>query len=205
MSMSFVSVATVPIPPSAPLAPADYTPPANLSTQTNPPGWCSPLFPGWRIQYPSCMQPAVPRVAAPPRYANPSHRLAFKQEDQLDDQNNHHSQFQDEAPGLMELSHHELVELTRRAKFLVNKVSIVRHSHFGCCQAVEARVEHIAQKLDGVIDALGQFRNLEAQGVQTFCLPRELPTGEESASLVQGPVDPYQHLSEYRIVMAEFQ
>ena len=103
-------------------------------------------------------------------------RLALKQEDQFDDQNNDHTHFQDEAPGSVEPIHHGLVEVTRRAQLLVNQVSVVRYANFASRQAVEASVEHITRKLDRRVNAFRQLRNLQAEGVQAFCLSRQLPT-----------------------------
>src|SRR6478672_2250731 len=90
--------------------------------------------------------------------------LAAEQEDQFDDQNDHHHKFEHEGSALVELVHHEAVKVFGRVQFLVDQILVVRHADLGGRQLVQAGGKHVAEKLDGVVRALGQFIHIEQDG-----------------------------------------
>src|SRR5580700_4118957 len=87
--------------------------------------------------------------------------LAAEEVDQFDDQDYDHHQLQDEGAGLVELLNHEAVEVFGGLEFFFDQVFVVGDSDFGGAEFVEARGKHVAEELDGVIGALGEFVDVE--------------------------------------------
>ena len=83
--------------------------------------------------------------------------MPFEEVDQFDDQDYHYHQFEDEGAGLVELVDHEAVEVFGGLEFFLDEVFVVGDADFLGAEFVEARGEHVAQELDGVVGALGQF------------------------------------------------
>src|SRR5262245_21188814 len=93
----------------------------------------------------------ITRTSWPPEYSR-----------QLDDQNDDNHGFEDKGARLVEFVDHEFVELAGGAQLLFHQVAVVVDSDASCRQAISPRVEHVAEELDRVVDALGELGNLEA-------------------------------------------
>ena len=133
-------------------------------------------------------------------------RFAAEEVNQFDDQDDHHHQFEYEGAGLVELIDHEVVELLSGAQLLLYQVLVVRYADFRCRQLVEAGGKHVAEELDGVVGAFGQFTDVEQHGVQLGGGPRRPPAcPEPRASLVEKVIDSLQFAGQEFVVVAELQ
>src|ERR1700758_4855561 len=93
-------------------------------------------------------------------------RFAAEEVDQFDDQDDDHHQFQHKGAALVELVDHEAVEIFGGLQLLFDEVFVVRHSDLLRAQLVEPGREHVAEELDGVVGAFGEFVHIEQDGVQ---------------------------------------
>src|SRR5215472_9563904 len=93
---------------------------------------------------------AIQRRKAPsPRNracTNPTSSAA-KEEEQLNDQDQHHDELQNEGAGLVKLFDHEIVQLVRRVDFFLYEFLVVIHADFDSRHFVQAGGEHVANKL----------------------------------------------------------
>ena len=62
----------------------------------------------------------------------------------------------------MELVNQEAIETFCGAKFCLRQALVIGHADLACRQTIKPRGEHIAQELDGIVGALGQFFEGEA-------------------------------------------
>src|SRR5713226_5643818 len=99
----------------------------------------------------------------------PTLNLTAEQEDKFDDQDDHHHELEHEGAALVELVHHEAVEVLGGLQFLVDQVFVVGHAYLGGGELIQASGKHVAEKLDGVVGALSQFVHIEQDGVQLGC------------------------------------
>src|ERR1019366_5054861 len=128
------------------------------------------------------------------------------QPDQVDDQNNYHHQLQHERPALVELVDHEAVEFFGGVDFLVDQVLVIAHADLGRGYFVEACREHVAQELDGVVGALGQFVHIEQDGVQAAGAFGGAPAGGDAhRAVVHEIVNALQFAGQQFVVVAEFE
>ena len=138
-----------------------------------------------------------------------THRLdgvAFEEVDQLDDQDYYDHQFQDKGSGLVELLDHEAVEIFGGVEFFLDQVFVVGDSDFLGAEFVEAGGEHVAEKLDGVVGALGEFVDVEQDGVEFRGGAGGAPAGPEAgASLFEEVVDVFQFAGEQFVIVAELE
>src|SRR5271169_3100983 len=104
----------------------------------------------------------------------------LEQPDQIDDQNNDHHQLQHKRAALVELVDHEAVEFFGGVDFLVDQVFVVGDADLRRGNFVEAGREHVAQELDGVVGALGQFVHIEQDGLQSAGAFRGAPAGGDA-------------------------
>ena len=118
--------------------------------------------------------PAPPPSTRPPRQhqieRSPSccrlDGMALEEVDQLDDQDYYHHELEDKGSGLVELLDHEAVEIFGGVEFFLDQVFVVGDSDFLGAEFVETRGEHIAEELDGVVGVLGEFVDVEQDGVE---------------------------------------
>src|SRR5258705_4403513 len=103
----------------------------------------------------------------------------------LDDQDDHDHQFEHERTTLVELVHHETVEVFGGIELLLHQVLIIRHANFSCGQPVQTGRKHVAQELDGIVGALGELRNIQQDGVQARGGFGQPPAGEPTHALLQ--------------------
>src|ERR1700726_1902029 len=96
----------------------------------------------------------------------PTLNLAAEQEDQLDDQNDHYHEFENEGAALVELVHHEAVEVLGGLQFLVDQVFVVGNADLRSCKLIQAGGKHVAEKIDGVVGGPGEFVYVEQNGLQ---------------------------------------
>ena len=91
-------------------------------------------------------------------------------------------------------------------QLFLDQVFVVGHSDFGGAEFVEARGEHVAEKLDGVVGALGEFVDVEQHGVQFRGSAGGAPASPEpGASGVEEVVDLFEFLGEQLVVVAELE
>src|SRR5271157_1532383 len=133
-------------------------------------------------------------------------RFAAEEVDQLDYQDDYHHQFQDKGAALVELLHHEAVEIFGGLQFFFDQVFVVGHSDLGRAQLVQARREHVAEEFDGVVGALGQFVYVEQHGVEFGRGARRPPARPKPGpARVEEVVDVFQLFGEQLVVMAELE
>src|SRR6516165_5029655 len=117
-----------------------------------------------------------------PPAAGPATKLfAPEQENDFDNQDDDDGEFEDETAGLVELVHHEAIQLAGRAEFLLDQTAVIGNAHFGRNQVVEAGIEHIAEEFDGVVDFFRKLHDVEANGIDARGLSREAPVAEAAA------------------------
>jgi hypothetical protein len=132
--------------------------------------------------------------------------VAFEEVDQLDDQDYYHHQFEDEGSGLVELLDHEAVEVFGGVEFFFDQVFVVGDSDFLGTEFVEAGGEHVAQELDGVVGTLGEFVDVEQDGMQFRGGAGSAPARPcPGASFFQEVVDAFQFAGEEFVVVAELE
>ena len=83
--------------------------------------------------------------------------FSAEEEDQLHNQNDDNRQLQQEGAALIELIHHEPVEIFRDMDLRRDDIPVIRDADPCGSQSIQTCGKHIAQKLDGVIDAFGQL------------------------------------------------
>src|ERR1700732_3375009 len=105
----------------------------------------------------------------------------------------------------MKLLDHEAVELFGGVNFLVDQVFVVGDADLRRGNFVEARGEHVAQELDRVVGALGQFVHIEQYGVQSASSPGGAPAGQDAGPLVHKIVNAFQFARQQFVVVAEFE
>src|SRR6202163_152408 len=135
----------------------------------------------------------------------PTLNLAAEQEDQLDDQNDHYHEFEHEGAALVELVHHEAVEVLSGLQFLVDQVFVVGNADLRSCKLIQAGGKHVAEKLDGVVGALGQFVHVEQNGMQFGRGSRQAPARQHSGTFVEGGIHNPQFAGEQLVVVTELQ
>src|SRR5580692_12225022 len=69
-------------------------------------------------------------------------RLALKQKEQLDQQNQHHRCLKNECPALVKLLEHVVVQVFGGFELLRNQILVVGHTHFAGRELVQTRREH---------------------------------------------------------------
>ena len=132
--------------------------------------------------------------------------MSSEEVDQLDDQDDDDHQFQDEGAGLVELLDHEAVEVFGGLEFFLDEVFVVGDADFLGAEFVEARGEHVAEELDGVVGALGEFVHVEQDSVQFRRGAGGAPARPEAgASGVEEVVDVFEFLGEQFVVVAELE
>src|SRR6266576_6415195 len=132
--------------------------------------------------------------------------MAFEEVDQFDDQDNYDHQFQYKSSRLVELLDHEAVEIFGGVEFFFDQVFVVGHSDFLGAEFVEAGGKHVAEKLDGVVGALGEFVHVEQDGVQFRGGTGSAPPGPEpGASFFKEVVDVFQFLGEQFVIVAKLE
>src|SRR5271169_214125 len=133
-------------------------------------------------------------------------RASLKQPDQIDDQNNDHHQLQHKRAALVELVDHEAVEFFGGVDFLVDQVLVVGDADLQRGDFIEASGEHVAQELDGVVGALGQFSDIEQDGMQSAGAFRGAPArGDAHRTVFHEIVDALQFAGQQFVVVAEFE
>src|ERR1700693_1995454 len=85
----------------------------------------------------------------------PTLKLAAEEEDQFDDQDDYYHELEHEGTALVELVHHEAIQVLGGVQFLVDQVFVVGHADLGGGQFVQAGGKHVAGKIDGIFSALG--------------------------------------------------
>src|SRR5437899_10929306 len=103
---------------------------------------------------------------------------------ELNNQNDHHHQFQRKRPALVELIHHEAVKLFGGLQLLVNQVFVIRYTNLGSGQLIEARGKHVAQELNGIVGVLGKLGDIQKNRVQLTRITRHAPAGQHASALV---------------------
>src|SRR5579863_9540689 len=132
--------------------------------------------------------------------------LAAEEVDELDDQDYYDHQLQDEGAGLVELLDHEAVEIFGGLQLFFDQVFVVGHSDFRGGEFVEAGGKHVAEELDGVVGALGEFVDVEQHGVQFRSGAGGAPARPEAgASRVEEVVDIFELAGEEFVVVAELE
>src|SRR5215475_7652410 len=139
------------------------------------------------------------------RAAGPYTKLfAAEEENDFDNQDDDDGEFEDETAGLVELVHHEAIELAGRAEFLLDQTAVIGNAHFGRNQVVEAGIEHIAEEFDGVVDFFRKLHDVEANGIDARGLSREAPIAEAAALVFKETIDAVEHIGEQTVVVAKF-
>src|SRR5580700_2572558 len=146
------------------------------------------------------------RPKTPPFQNKILNGLTAEEVDEFDDQDDDNHEFEHEGAALIEFVHHEAVELFGGLQFLLDEIFVVGHADFRGGEFVEAGGKHIAEELDGVIGALGQFAHVEQNGVEFGGGAGGAPARPKSAaSALQEVVDVLELLGKKFVVVAEFQ
>src|SRR5580765_1011426 len=133
-------------------------------------------------------------------------RMALEEVNQLDDQNDDHHQFEHEGSRLIELFDHEAVEVFGGVKFFLYQIFVIRHANFLRAQLVQPRGKHVAQELDGVIGALGEFVHIEQHGMQfRGCASGAPASPGPGASLLEEVVDVFQLTRHELVIMTKLE
>src|SRR5437868_4324946 len=111
--------------------------------------------------------------------------FAAEQVNQFDDQNDDHHEFEHEGAALVELVHHKAIKVFRGVQFLVYQIFVVRHAYLGRSQLVETGGKHVAEKLYGVIGALGQLVHIQQNGMKFGCGTRQPPPCQHASPLIE--------------------
>src|SRR5579864_6642731 len=110
--------------------------------------------------------------------------MTLEEINELDDQDDDHHQLKHERARLVELLHHEAVEILGGLQLFLDQIFIVEHAHLLSAQLVESRRKHIAQELDGVVGTLSEFVHIEQDGMQlgrgARCAPPRPQSGPSS-------------------------
>lgn len=134
-----------------------------------------------------------------------SEGVAAEEEDEFDDEDDDDGGFEEEGAALVELVDHEAVEVFGGVDFLGNEVLVVGDADLGGGEAVEARGEHVAEEFDGVVGVLGEFHDLEQDGVEVGGGAGEAPAEEDSGALFERVVDGVELAGEEVVVVAELE
>src|SRR5262249_29311305 len=126
-----------------------------------------------------------------------------EQEDDFDNQDDDDGEFEDETAGLVELVHHEAIELASSAEFLLDQTAVIGNAHFGRNQVVEACIEHIAEEFDGVVDFFRKLHDVEANGIAARGLSREAQVSEAAALVFKETITAVEHTGEQTVVVAK--
>src|SRR5579863_37146 len=133
-------------------------------------------------------------------------RLAAEEVDQLDDQDHDHHQFEDEGAALVELLHHEAVKIFGGLQLFLDQVFVVGHTDFLRRQFIEAGGKHVAEELDGVVGALGEFADVEQHGMQLSGGAGGAPARPQAgASSIEEIVNVFEFLGQKFVVVAELE
>ena len=107
---------------------------------------------------------------------------------------------------MVEFVDHEAVELFGGLQFLLDEVFVVGHANFGGGEFVEAGGKHVAEELDGVVSALGEFADVEQDGMEFRGGASGAPARPEAAaSAIEEVVDDFELLGEQIVVVAELE
>src|SRR5215467_9977879 len=131
---------------------------------------------------------------------------SLEEVDQLDYQDDDDHQLEYEGARLVELLDHEAVEVFGGLELFFDQVFVVGDSDFLRAQFVEARGEHITEELDGVVGVLGEFGDVEQDGVQLRRGTRRAPARPEAgASGFEEVVDVLQLNAQQFVIVAELE
>src|SRR5580704_4299803 len=132
--------------------------------------------------------------------------FAAEEVDEFDYEDDDYHQLEDEGAGLVELVDHESVEVFGGLELFFDQIFVVGDADFGGAKFVEARGEHVAEELDGVVGALGEFVDVEQYGVQFGRGARGAPARPEAcAAGFDEVVDVGELAGEEFVVVAELE
>src|SRR5580765_2644495 len=137
---------------------------------------------------------------------HPLRRLfAAEQEDDFDDEDDDDGEFEYEAASLIKLVDHEPVEFAGGAKLLLDQAAVIGNADFRGDEVVEAGIEHVAQKLDGVVDFFRELHDIETDGVDASGLAGQAPVAEAASFVLEEAINAVQHVGQQPIVVAKFE
>src|ERR1039457_2824329 len=95
------------------------------------------------------------------RFCAPPYRPASEEVEEFNQENQNDCRFKKEGATLVKLLDHKVVQFFGSLELSLRQVLVVGDTDFGCGQLVEPGGKHIAEELDRVVGALGQFRYVE--------------------------------------------
>ncbi len=101
---------------------------------------------------------------------------------ELDDKDNDHHHFQHECAALVEPIHHKSVQFTGSAELLIDQSAVIGNPDSVCRQAVYACGKCIAQKLDRIVDTLGELPDIKLNRVQTLGFASQTPAPQKAGA-----------------------